>query len=500
MPDPGRLRSFVFSALEQLQVPVAPAGGERCLISVPPKCQRDLENQTHVPITFDKETFQRADETNLEFVTPGSPLLNWIIDQLRGLGSVFYAELPWDEARSPELVHELVSRYQVEGGKVSMPTPLWKVGLAVQVHYLLRLHGLESRDQLVAIVVDDQGQAASADDAAMISSSTMKDPPVRPALSAEQLEPVLAGAAKIIAGVSCERERELGQALAPKRDAEEKQLRDYFQSMHQEMAGLREVVGSADQQASIQEQIDGIDRQLAQRLDELRARFTVRSETTLAGVLLVAVRRLEGTVVFESNGHQARLPVSVPSYRPTAPSFTCMKTGRGAFRLAVTADGRFVDAGIVARCQHSGRTMPTDELSRCAASGKLYCLEFMAQCPIVLELVYQEEMVECPGCRQQVSRPAMKGDVCRSCSERALVDRSDARVQRTIARYPKLTCWSKWAMSETRDIYSLELSRAFSQARLVLMKHDLTPVRAQKRSRLLGNWKDVQMQEVTGET
>jgi hypothetical protein len=202
MPDPGRLRSFVFSALEQLQVPVAPAGGERCLISVPPKCQRDLENQTHVPITFDKETFQRADETNLEFVTPGSPLLNWIIDQLRGLGSVFYAELPWDEARSPELVHELVSRYQVEGGKVSMPTPLWKVGLAVQVHYLLRLHGLESRDQLVAIVVDDQGQAASADDAAMISSSTMKDPPVRPALSAEQLEPVLAGAAKIIAGVS----------------------------------------------------------------------------------------------------------------------------------------------------------------------------------------------------------------------------------------------------------------------------------------------------------
>ena len=500
MPEAEHLRDFVFAALEQLGVPISADGDRRCLISVPSKFQREfVENQIHVPVTFDKESFQKADEASLEFITPGSPILNWIIDQIRGLGSVFYAELPWDQNRASEQVSALLSQYQVANGSASMTDPFWKPGLAFQFHYLLRLHGLESRDELISILLDERGVAITPEEARAISPALLQDSSVRPELSVEQLKPAVEAATKMIAAIGEERERQLRQSISPKLATEEQQLQDYFQTMRREIEGLQEIVNSAGERTSAREQIEDVDRQLAQRLDELQARFVVRAETRLAGVLVVGLQVLEGTVLLEGSGSQARLSVSVPSFQPAAPPFPCAKSGRGIHRIAVTTDGRFVDAEIVATCQHSRRVMPQDELGRCSVSGKLYCPEFLLQCPIGLASVYRAEMVECPGCRQRVSRLAVKEGVCRSCAERIPAAREDARIQRVIARYPRLGDWPRWAVSETRDIYNLELARTFNQARLVLKKGDLAPVRVQRRSRILGSWKDVPFQEVTGE-
>ncbi len=500
MPEAEHLRDFVFAALEQLGVPISADGDQRCLISVPPNFQRDLvANQIPVPVTFDKERFQKADEASLEFITPGSPILNWIIEQIRGLGSVFYAELSWDQSRASEQVNAILSQYQVASGSASMTDPVWKPGLAVQFHYLLRLHGLESRDEIISILLDERGVAITPEEARTISPAMLLDSSAVPELSVEQLKPAMDAATKMIAAISEERERQLRQSISPKLAAEEQQLRDYFQTMRREIDGLQEIVSNPAERTSVREQIEDVDRQLAQRLDELQARFAVRTETRLAGALVVGLQVLEGTVLLEGSGSQARLSVSVPSFQRSAPPFPCAKTGRGIHRIAVTADGRFVDADIVATCQHSRRVMPRDEFGRCSVSGKLYCQEFLLQCPIGLALVYRAEMVECPGCRQRVGPLAMNGGVCRSCAERIPAEREDARIQRVIACYPRLGDWPRWAVSETRDIYNLELARTFNQARLVLKKGDLAPVRVQRRSRILGNWKDVPFQEVTGE-
>jgi len=500
MSSPEQLQRFVFDALRHLDVPIARMADDRWAISVPPRYQSSLEGQERLSLTFDKETFQRADETDLEFVTPGSPVLSWIIDELRGLGSVFCGEMPWSDAQASACVQTLTSAYQVTGGSVSIHAATWKPALVFQFHYLLRLHGVESRDRLVHVTVDDRAVVMSEDEIRVLSAAPLSESSTRPTLTPDQLGPAMEAAAKTVAVIRDERERELARRLSGKRESEEKQLRDYFGTMRLEVEGLREVVSSREQRASIQEQLDDIDRQLAQRLEEVRARYAVSTETQLAGVLVIGVKRLEGKVVLQANEPAAHIPFSLPCFRSVAPPFPCAKTGRLVYRLAATADGRFVDADVVTVCQHSGRVMPRDEMTVCAVSGKTYCPEFIAECPVLLRPVYRGEFVECPGCRQSVSRAAMKDASCRSCAERGPVDRTDTRIQRVIAKYPTLASWSKWAMSETRDIYNFELLRTLHQARLVLRKCDLAPIRAQKRSRIMGAWRDVEPQEVMGGT
>jgi len=239
-----------------------------------------------------------------------------------------------------------------------------------------------------------------------------------------------------------------------------------------------------------------VDDQLARRLAEVDERYRVSSEIRPVGALVVASKTLEGTIVFASGEARASLPVRLPIYAAEPPPYLCPKTGKPTYHVAATSDGRFIDAPYLAVCAESGKHLPKDELVACAATGKLYCPEFVRECPITLKPVHRGSFYPCQECRQRVSTLAIAGGVCRACKTRASVSDSDGRVRRIVARYPRLASWGTWRLSETRDIYCLELHGTLSLARMVINKSDLGIVHCEKRNRFLGAWKIVPKEEI----
>lgn len=500
MAESDQLRQFVFSALEELQVPVKDLGGEQLALAVPEKHRSELEGRERVLITFDKEIFQKSDQSNLEYITPGSPVLAWIIERVRELGWVAAAELKGEEPDQNKFINAVTANYKLDQGTVSVENPAWTSGRSYQFDYVLRQKGRESRDRLVRVLIDEQGKVLDPERAELFAGLPKTEPAAKISMSPGRAKEMLSAAAYEAETIAQKLEREMVQSLAAKRTAEENQLRDYFGKMKQELLGLQEIAQEENERAWLTEQLGSVDRQLSQRLEELEDRFKVWSELEPAGALLIQGRFFSGDLVLKTGERRWVLPLVLPAYAAAPPPIACMKSGVKTYHLAVTDDGRFIDADLAAADQETGRIFPRDELVSCAATGRLYRPEFMVQCPILLVPVHDKEIRPCPICRQKVSVLAMKGESCKSCQERTPVLPADERILKIIGRYPKLKSWSKWAISETRDIYNLEVAGALSQAKIFLRKSDLSFLGGARKTRLIGSWKDAEAKELVGTT
>jgi hypothetical protein len=493
-----KIEKFFFAALVELGIPADKAGDDRYLLTVPTGFQRELDGQDSLLITFDKEVFQKSDESNLEFITPGSPILSWLIEQIRKIGCVFHASVRYDGLEAREMVRNIRDAYTLQNGEVSVSASEYKDRVYVRFHYLVRLNGIENRERLVRISVDEEGDIVSSEQIHLLGKMPVCELSEKRSIPNECIDKVLKRASVEIEKIRTTDEEELRQSLEPKRSSEEKQLREYFARMKEELIGLRDISGAAATEEFLQDQISANDRQMKQRLEDIGERFAVSSESRLVGALLLWHKAFIGELVFKNDRYRRDRKIEMRIHEGKPPAMRCEKSGCPAYHLVFTDDGRLVDSSIVGLCAESGRALPRDEMKLCSITGKLLSPEYVVECPISGETVYSKVLIECPECLERVSPRSIEKMLCVACGHPSQVQKADTRVRNIVRRYPGLENWSKWLLSETRNVYIVELVGRLTLAKVVLRKMDLEVVRCVKKPRIFGSWRQVAMSDLEG--
>lgn len=211
--------------------------------------------------------------------------------------------------------------------------------------------------------------------------------------------------------------------------------------------------------------------ELGTRLAEERIPQQGASEPVEVAVLWC--KFAEGKLRFTMDEHTADLPFAGWARSLTAPAFVCPYTGRSAFHLAATDDGRIVPADEIEVCAETGRRVLAGDLVTCSATGRRVCAELVKTCPICSEPVLRRKMVKCRTCRQRVSLAVIERRLCSACRQLRPVNKADPRMARLLDEHPPLDRWGAWRLSETGTVYILTASGWFKRLLLVVDKESL---------------------------
>jgi hypothetical protein len=211
-------------------------------------------------------------------------------------------------------------------------------------------------------------------------------------------------------------------------------------------------------------------RQLVQATDDASA------EPLL--VTVVWCKYLRCKLTFEIGGVQADLPFSSwaqwlidGDVKP--PPFVCPRTGRESFHVVLDDDGVITVAEAIAECERTGRRVVETSLATCDWTGKRVLRTLLAPCPVTGQLVLADHRITCAMCAQQVSPKASRGGHCQACRSLHAVRGNDPRLRQVLKRYPKLTQWSTWRISETDTAWILRASSVFRRLLVVVDRQSL---------------------------
>jgi hypothetical protein len=484
------VREFTGKALRLLGTELQPLGEDRFVVDVPDAARERLEGRERLYLTFHKEVFQKADESDLEFVTNGAPVLTWLIEEVRALGSVSQAR--GGDWHTPEdrLFGLIASRYRVADGESTPDACEAREQHRVWLEYRLTLHATETRERLFQIVVDDRGEQVDRDVARALLQSELHavDAPFDVELS--MIEKVLRTADQAIElHVQQEKDKLLAR-VDRKRHEEEQQLDAYFAGIRGEIEGYLEGVSDPTEREDVNEQLAAVDQEYRLRKEELDERYRCRVDVRLVNAIILATRTIRGTIRLESNGAIARVEFEVPSDKLEPPPFVCPVSGRETFSIAFCSSGTLVAAEELAPCAVSGRPYARAHLRECSGTGRTVHPDHLATCDVSGLPVLPEAMTECSECHQRCSPIAVESDTCEACRNRKPVDCSDPDITRAYDRYPKLADWRHVDVAVTPGLFNFALRGIFGRGLLVLDRESLAPRYAAKGS-VIGSLKPV---------
>ncbi len=229
-------------------------------------------------------------------------------------------------------------------------------------------------------------------------------------------------------------------------------------------------------------------RQLAQATDDLSA------EPLL--VTVVWCKYLRCKLTFEIGSVQADLPFSswgqwLMGGEVKPPPFVCPHTGRESFHVVLDDDGVITVAEAIAECQHTGRRVVETSLATCDWTGQRVLRTLLAPCPVTGQLVMADHRITCATCGQQVSPKASSKGHCQACRSLHAVRGNDPRLGRVLERYPKLTQWSTWRISETNTAWILRASSVFRRLLVVVDRQSLDALHLAESTLLSHHWSPV---------
>ncbi len=193
----------------------------------------------------------------------------------------------------------------------------------------------------------------------------------------------------------------------------------------------------------------------------------------LISTAAVWCKHTDGKLRFAAGDASADLPFQGWACSIEPPPYICPVTGKAAFHLAATDDGRLVAAEQLECCAETGRLLVGCELVTCAATGMRVAVDQTKQCPVCGERVLARTMIRCRTCRQEVGPCSMTKDVCLACRRLQKVRKADPRMARLLDEYPTLDRWNRWRIAETAEVYILSCHRWLTRLLLVVDKETL---------------------------
>lgn len=443
-------------------------------------------------LTFDKDRFQSAPAGELELVSEGGVLLQWLIEAIRRRGTVGVARVPGDAAALPTGA-ALVTALDCRGGSVELVESTTAEDTAAVCLVRLRARAVETFEELVRVAVSLDGAQLDASLADFLVARRAEIDPgaTMPALDLDAIE----RAATAHADSELRRVvTTLEAKLHPRRAKEEAQIEAYFGAMR---AGLEQEMASSpnpDERRARGESLEAVERQRAQRLGELRLRFEVHGECMVRAVQLVRYAERRAVVAVRCGDARTTTTVRWPAGAPEPLGIVCGRTGRSCRRFALTAAGELVDAELVATCARTGRVLLRDETGVCAVSKETLGKDLLSTCPVSGATVATDRLVECSSCRQRVSPAEADGGVCRACRNPQELGGRDEIVRLVTTRYPALTAWGSWRGRQTRTVWLLFPSSLWRLGRIVALA-DGRVLSYETKPRLVGRWHREELDE-----
>lgn len=191
------------------------------------------------------------------------------------------------------------------------------------------------------------------------------------------------------------------------------------------------------------------------------------------GALFIWCKYAEGKLRFTIGDLSADLPFSGWTRTLKAPPFICPYSGVSSFHIAATDDGRIVAAESIRTCAETGRRVLADELVTCEATGLLVVAEKTRICPVTERPVLERAMVTCSMCRQRVSPTAIQDGRCLACRSPRPIAKDEAPLALFLESHESLKRWSRWAISETAEVYVLLAAGWWKRLLLVVDKGDM---------------------------
>ena len=485
---------FTLWAAQQLGLDVGDDGAGRFWLDVPTESQADFEGSQRIWFTFDQELYSQSRDEAMELAAPGGRLISWLVNQVRLLGNVAHAA-PADQLAS---VHEISGRlfpaYRLEGGTVRLAGCTLDDRLVLRFTFRLRLEGLEPRDELVDVLLGDDGQPLTEEARSRLGLGQLV-PFERPArLNESKLEWLIETGMQLAE----ERRREaedLGMAeLTPRRHVEERQLADYFSKTRTDVAESLSEDLSPEERAAVAEQLATLDAQFQRRLAGLDERYSVHGRIELVATTLIWCKHASGKLRFSFGPQTTDLAFADWARSLEPPPWVCPHTGRASHHLISTDDGLITAAEEVDRCEQTGRLVLRRELGICAVTGRSVLREFLSECPVSGETLLTDQLVACSECRQQVSPNAIEQRRCTACRTRLEVAKTDPRMALVFGEHPKLEAGRGWSLSETSTVYNLAAAGFFKRLLIVLDKRSLEVLHLATGSRLSSSWTPIPLE------
>ncbi|MEM9657289.1 MAG: hypothetical protein AAF961_02915, partial [Planctomycetota bacterium] len=145
-------------------------------------------------------------------------------------------------------------------------------------------------------------------------------------------------------------------------------------------------------------------------------------------VAVIWVRHATGRLQFSIGDATASLEFSGWAKLLAPKPFVGKQSGRGAFHLAATDDGRIDAADEIETCQQSDRRVLRQELVECCVTGSRVLPEFTQLCPVAGMPAMLDEFDTCAICQQSVSRTVLDGDECQACRRLEKIRKDDPRL------------------------------------------------------------------------
>jgi hypothetical protein len=163
-----------------------------------------------------------------------------------------------------------------------------------------------------------------------------------------------------------------------------------------------------------------------------------------------------------------------------APPFRSPYSGHLTYHVAMTDSGAIAAADEIGICESTGQRVLKSELVQCSATGKQVLQAMTSPCAVSGKPVLRSKLVMCPQCHQWVSPRRMRWKKCEACQRLERADVSSEPIAHLLQRYPRLSDWQRWYLSETYDSFLCLATRGLQRVFLVLdresfeVKHALT--------------------------
>jgi hypothetical protein len=204
----------------------------------------------------------------------------------------------------------------------------------------------------------------------------------------------------------------------------------------------------------------------------------------------------EGKLRFTIGEQSVDLPFSGWTRALSPPPFICPYSGVSSFHLAATDDGRIVAAESIRTCAETGHRVLANELVLCDATGQAVHVDQTRICPVAELPVLERAFATCSMCCQHVSPTVIQGGRCLACRSTRPIARDEAPLALFLKTHENLNRWSKWAVSETAEVYILIAAGWWKRLLLVVGKGDMEVRYAAMGQRLRGEFSAVDVHTI----
>ncbi len=487
LQDGNVLNRFTFWAVTQLGLELRDEGEGIYELTVPASDRTVFDGAEKVRLTFDQEKYARSPEHPLELVTPDSRTLNWLIDQVHGLGNVSHAQ----PARQPHSIHALspglFAQYQLDGGTVDLAGCTIEDRPILRATTRLRFSGTELQDELWEIYFNREGELVSPEEVEPLGVEDLapiaKPPRLEPGAVQEMLERSHRWAARW--GEKIHEQMERGD-FDPA--AEESSPTECDQKSTQDDDVPAVNTRHATDVFMADQRLPEFSTETKAKLGELNDMRDVQFDVEVVGATLIWCKFVQGKLRFTFGSRAAENSFSGWAATLSPPPYHCPYSGLDTYRLSTTDDGRIVATEAIEKCQISGERVLMSELVTCSVTGERMLPKYAEACPVSGKEVKQEELVVCKLCQQGVHPAVISQETCSACRQLAIVKKDDPRLARLLDLYPPLDRWPKWKISETHGSYILSAWNLFKQLYFVVSKETSEPLYAATRGRPFGRW------------